>query len=61
MRRRGKYHLYVEPDAGPRPLAPRLAQLVDAKLARLNVEYKSKRESERLGRIDAHWLHDRDR
>ena len=54
----GKYHLYVEPDAGPRPLAARLAQAVDAKLARLNVEYQSKRESERLGRIDAHWLHD---
>ena len=54
----GKYHLYVEPDAGPRPLAARLAQAVDAKLARLNIEYRSKRESERLGRIDAHWLHD---
>ena len=54
----GKYHLYVEPDAGPRPLASRLAQAVDAKLARLNIEYQSKRESERLGRIDAHWLHD---
>jgi len=54
----GKYHLYVEPDAGPRPLAARLGQAVDAKLARLNIEYQSKRESERLGRIDAHWLHD---
>ena len=55
----GKYHLYVEPDAGPRPLAARLGQAVDEKLARLNIEYQSKRESERLGRIDAHWLNDR--
>ena len=39
-------------------MAARLAQAVDAKLARLNVEYQSKRESERLGRIDAHWLRD---
>jgi sterol desaturase/sphingolipid hydroxylase (fatty acid hydroxylase superfamily) len=54
----GKYHLYVEPDAGPRPLAARLAKAVDAKLARLNIEYQAKRESERLGRLDAHWLRD---
>jgi sterol desaturase/sphingolipid hydroxylase (fatty acid hydroxylase superfamily) len=54
----GKYHLYVEPDAGVRPSAARLAQAVDARLARLNIEYQAKRESERLGEIDGHWLHD---
>jgi hypothetical protein len=35
-----------------------VAQAVDAKLAQLNIEYQAKRESKRLGGIDAHWLRD---
>jgi len=52
------YRLYIEPDAGPRPPAARLALAVDEKLARLNLEYQAKRESARLAPIDAHWLGD---
>jgi hypothetical protein len=50
------YRLYVEPDGGTRPEAERLSQVVDAALARLNVEYAAKRESERLGAPSAAWL-----
>ncbi len=50
------YRLYVETDPGPRPQAPRLAAMVDAGLAGLNVEYRAKRESERLAAIVARWL-----
>jgi len=50
------YRLYVEPDGRPPLDALSLATSVDAKLARLNIEYGSKRESARLGPIDAHWL-----
>jgi sterol desaturase/sphingolipid hydroxylase (fatty acid hydroxylase superfamily) len=50
------YRLYVETDAGPRPRADELASRVDACLARLNVEYQAKRESERLGALRAFWV-----
>ncbi len=50
------YRLYVEPDAGPKPPAQRLAQSVDAKLKEINLEYSSKRESERLEALGAAWL-----
>jgi sterol desaturase/sphingolipid hydroxylase (fatty acid hydroxylase superfamily) len=43
------YYLYVEADAGPGLDATWLAQSVDARLKDLNVEYKAKRDSERLG------------
>ena len=54
----GKYRLYIEPDVGCRPSASAVAQAVDEKLARLNIEYQAKRESSRLGTIDAYWLRD---
>lgn len=54
----GAYRLYIESDPGPRPPAGALGHAVDEKLARLNLEYRAKRESERLGPVDAHWLHD---
>ncbi len=50
------YHLFVETDAGPRPPATDMAARVDTTLARLNVEYQSKRESRRLESVEAHWL-----
>ena len=50
------YRLYVEPEGGAPIPAEGLADSVDAKLARLNLEYRAKRESRRLGPIDAHWL-----
>jgi sterol desaturase/sphingolipid hydroxylase (fatty acid hydroxylase superfamily) len=50
------YRLYIEPDRAPGLSTRSLADSVDAKLARLNLEYQAKRESERLGPIDAHWL-----
>ncbi len=51
------YRLYVEPgDGPPLPEARRLAEAVDAKLHELNLEYAAKRESGRLGPIEATWL-----
>jgi hypothetical protein len=50
------YHLFVETDAGLRPAAGDIAARVDTALARLNVEYRSKRESRRLECVEAHWL-----
>ena len=50
------YRLYVEPDTGPKPPAHRLAQSVDTKLREINLEYSSKRESERLEALSAAWL-----
>ena len=52
------YRLYIEPDVGPKPAAARLAKAVDAKLGYLNLEYQGKRESDRLGPIEMHWLRD---
>ena len=51
-----RYRLYVEADSGPKPGDTELAAAVDAKLRMLNVEYRAKRESERLGPIGAAWL-----
>ncbi|MGH9319287.1 MAG: GH3 family domain-containing protein, partial [Vicinamibacteria bacterium] len=50
------YRLYVEPGPGSPPAAARLAQEVDARLRRLNVEYEGKRDSDRLGAPLAVWL-----
>ncbi len=50
------YRLYVEPDSSARPTAEALATDVDKRLAQLNIEYQAKRESQRLGPIEAHWL-----
>jgi hypothetical protein len=50
------YRLYVEPEARGTHDAARLAREVDARLADLNVEYQSKRESERLAPLRACWL-----
>lgn len=51
------YRLYVEAgDIETLPSVETLANLVDAKLAALNLEYQAKRESLRLGSISAHWL-----
>jgi peptidyl-tRNA hydrolase len=51
-----RYRLYVETDAGEKTEAKLLAQMVDAQLRSLNVEYDAKRESGRLGEIAAAWL-----
>ena len=50
------YRLYIEDgrDAGPEAAA--VAQAVDRKLAVLNVEYRAKRESRRLGSLRLFWL-----
>jgi sterol desaturase/sphingolipid hydroxylase (fatty acid hydroxylase superfamily) len=50
------YWLYVEPDAAPPASAARLAQSVDARLKKLNLEYEGKRVSERLAALNATWL-----
>jgi sterol desaturase/sphingolipid hydroxylase (fatty acid hydroxylase superfamily) len=50
------YRLYVEPDAGAALDTAAFARDTDARLAKLNVEYQAKRESERLGPIEARWL-----
>ena len=51
-----RYRLYVETDAGEKPESLLLAQMVDAQLRSLNVEYDAKRESGRLAEIAAAWL-----
>jgi sterol desaturase/sphingolipid hydroxylase (fatty acid hydroxylase superfamily) len=51
-----RYRLYVEPDAGSKPPPDTFARAVDANLRELNVEYAAKRESNRLGALDAVWL-----
>ncbi len=50
------YRLYIEPVVGPKPTAAWIAKVVDAKLANTNLEYQAKRESDRLGPIEVHWL-----
>ncbi len=50
------YRLYVETDAGDKPAAHRLAELVDAQLRSTNIEFDAKRESGRLGALEAAWL-----
>jgi hypothetical protein len=50
------YRLYVELDKTCGVEASTLAREVDARLARLNVEYQAKRESERLAPLQARWL-----
>jgi sterol desaturase/sphingolipid hydroxylase (fatty acid hydroxylase superfamily) len=50
------YRLYVEPDTAPRVPAERLAEEVDARLRKVNIEYEGKRESERLMAPRAAWL-----
>lgn len=50
------YRLYVEPDTAPGVPAERLAEEVDARLRKLNIEYEGKRESERLTAPRAAWL-----
>jgi hypothetical protein len=50
------YRLYIEADAGFKPDCAQLASAVDEKIAELNVEYQAKRESKRLGPIQAYWL-----
>lgn len=51
-----RYRLYVEPDAAPGLSARQLGEQVDARLQAINIEYAAKRESGRLGDIEAHWL-----
>jgi hypothetical protein len=54
---RSLYRLYVETDeAGFLNDSEHFASLVDGKLAALNLEYLAKRESLRLGPVEAHWL-----
>jgi hypothetical protein len=50
------YRLYVENGDGARPDSDALAAVVDRKLAETNVEYQTKRESQRLGRVGVFWL-----
>lgn len=51
-----RYRLYVEPEPGPPLDAGALADATDRRLARINIEYQAKRESERLGAVQARWL-----
>ena len=50
------YRLYVEPDPAPAVESARLAEEVDERLRKLNVEYECKRGGERLARPRATWL-----
>jgi sterol desaturase/sphingolipid hydroxylase (fatty acid hydroxylase superfamily) len=51
-----QYLLYVEPDAKPDRDPTELSAAVDSRLMKLNIEYASKRESNRLEPIRAAWL-----
>lgn len=54
-----RYVVYAEPEAGavgnPEDL-PRMAEALDAELSRVNIEYRDKRASGRLGAPAAYWL-----
>ncbi|MES2205606.1 MAG: GH3 auxin-responsive promoter family protein [Pseudomonadota bacterium] len=51
------YCLYIEAEeSNIKPTAMQLAKAVDIRLAGLNIEYQSKRESTRLGPLQAYWL-----
>jgi len=52
------YRLYVEPDRPPACDAAALGHDVDMRLRKLNIEYESKRDSERLAPLQAAWLRD---
>lgn len=52
------YRLYVEPDRPPACDAAILARDVEERLRDLNIEYESKRASERLAPLQAAWLRD---
>jgi sterol desaturase/sphingolipid hydroxylase (fatty acid hydroxylase superfamily) len=51
-----RYRLYVEPEPGAPLDAVAFGAATDRRLARINVEYHAKRESDRLGAIEARWL-----
>lgn len=51
-----RYRLYLEASQANGVNADELAAEVDRVLAELNVEYRAKRESERLGKLSVHWL-----
>lgn len=50
------YRLYLEVDAGSRLPVSDLARDVDVKLGEINIEYRAKRASGRLGPLSAAWL-----
>jgi hypothetical protein len=52
------YRLYLEVGAGWRSRASSLAHDVDAKLGEMNIEYRAKRASGRLGPLSVAWLKD---
>ena len=51
-----RYRLYLETGHSARPDLHMLSVEVDQELAKLNVEYQAKRESDRLGTLSIHWL-----
>ncbi len=51
-----RYCLYLELDGKARPDQREVALAVDGRLADLNMEYKGKRESQRLEGVVVHWL-----
>lgn len=54
----GRYALYLEPHGLSKERAAELAGEVDANLSRLNMEYRAKRTSARLGPVDLRLLTD---
>ncbi|MGB5131986.1 MAG: GH3 auxin-responsive promoter family protein, partial [Steroidobacteraceae bacterium] len=50
------YRLYLEVEGGSQLCASILARDVDAKLGEINIEYRAKRTSGRLGPLSAAWL-----
>jgi hypothetical protein len=55
---RSAYRLYAQIDGdGSRPGGDGLGRAIDTRLGELNIEYRSKRGSGRLGPIEVSWLH----
>src|SRR5262249_33913626 len=50
------YGLFLERGGLPEEAARRLAEKLDARLRRMNIEYEAKRESLRLGSVRVEWL-----
>jgi hypothetical protein len=51
-----RYTLYMEAESQARPDRAAVASDIDRRLAELNLEYQSKRESQRLNGLTLHWL-----
>lgn len=51
-----RYHVYVEPNSDSARPNEKLSETIDLALCKINIEYNSKRSSERLAMLSFNWL-----